>query len=116
MTNVMQTNFASLQLIHKIRNGLRVEDAVEEIVDRGVNELRKKAFGEDEEESKHLPWTREQAWKIVRLLSEQSEVRYTCCCSSVLVTLFSRSHIMMSCIMCRLAEKNHLCARWNVQK
>jgi hypothetical protein len=60
------------QLIHKIRAGQRVEDAVEEIIDRGVGELRKKAFGDDEEDSK--PWTREQAWKIVKLLSKQSEV------------------------------------------
>ncbi|KAF8350904.1 RNA12 protein-domain-containing protein [Amanita rubescens] len=63
-------------LVHKIRNGQQVEDAVEEIVNRGVNELRKKAFGEDEEEAKRLPWTREQAWKIVKLLSEQSEIPY----------------------------------------
>jgi hypothetical protein len=39
--------------------------------------LRKKAFGEDEEEAKRLPWTRQQAWKIVKLLSEQSEVSLT---------------------------------------
>jgi len=61
-------------LIHKIRAGQRVEDAVEEIIDRGAGELRKKAFGDDEEDSK--PWTREQAWKIVKLLSKQSEVSY----------------------------------------
>lgn len=63
-----------LQLIHKVRAGQRVEEAVEEIIDRGVSELRKKAFGDDEEDSKRLPWTREQAWKIIKLLSKQSEV------------------------------------------
>ncbi|KAK2467090.1 hypothetical protein APHAL10511_001348 [Amanita phalloides] len=63
-------------LIHKVRTGQRVEDAVEEIIERGVNELRKKAFGEDEEESKRLPWTREQAWVIVKSLSERSEIPY----------------------------------------
>ncbi|KAM6500724.1 RNA12 domain containing protein [Amanita muscaria] len=63
-------------LIHKVRAGQRVEDAVEEIIDRGVSELRKNAFGDDEEDSKRLPWTREQAWRVVRLLSRQSEVPY----------------------------------------
>ncbi|KAF8626167.1 hypothetical protein AX15_005055 [Amanita polypyramis BW_CC] len=63
-------------LIHKVRTGQQVEDAVEEITERGVHELRKKAFGEDEEDSKHLPWTREQAWKIVKSLSEQPELSY----------------------------------------
>jgi hypothetical protein len=62
------------QLIHKVRAGQRVEDAVEEIIERGVSELRKKAFGDDEEDSKRLPWTREQAWTIIKLLSKQSEV------------------------------------------
>ncbi|KAF8163083.1 RNA12 protein-domain-containing protein [Crassisporium funariophilum] len=63
-------------LIHKVRNGMSVEEAVEDIVSRGVAELRKNAFGEDMEDAKGLAWTREQAWKVLKMLSKKSEVAY----------------------------------------
>ncbi|PFH47169.1 hypothetical protein AMATHDRAFT_77324 [Amanita thiersii Skay4041] len=63
-------------LIHKVRGGQQVQDAVEEIIDRGMSELRKNAFGEDAESGKGLPWTRQQAWKVVKSLSKQPEVPY----------------------------------------
>lgn len=50
-------------------------DAVEDIVRRGVSELRKNAFGDDMEDAKALPWTREQAWAVLRALSSANEVR-----------------------------------------
>jgi len=63
-------------LIHKVRSGQDVEEAVEDIIDRGVAELRKKAFGEDAEDVKNLPWSREQAWVILKRLSREPEVPY----------------------------------------
>ncbi|TFK55018.1 hypothetical protein OE88DRAFT_1779208 [Heliocybe sulcata] len=63
-------------LIHKVRSGQAVEEAVEDIIDRGVAELRKKAFGEDADDVKNLPWSREQAWVIMRRLSRESEIPY----------------------------------------
>ncbi|ESK85972.1 hypothetical protein Moror_9473 [Moniliophthora roreri MCA 2997] len=63
-------------LIHKVRNGQAVKEAVEEIINRGVGELRKTAFGDDSEDAKNLPWTREQAWVVLKLLSRQAEVPY----------------------------------------
>lgn len=63
-------------LIHKMRNGQSVEEAVEEIINQGVSELRKNAFGDDVDDAKGLLWTREQAWKVIRLLSQQPEVPY----------------------------------------
>ncbi|KAK7015902.1 mitochondrial escape protein 2 [Paramarasmius palmivorus] len=63
-------------LIHKVRNGQSVKDAVEDIIYRGVAELRKSAFGDDSEDAKNLPWTREQAWTVLKLLSQQAEVPY----------------------------------------
>ncbi|KAJ6618269.1 RNA12 protein-domain-containing protein [Mycena sp. CBHHK59/15] len=63
-------------LIHKVRNGAHVEDAVEDIIARGVSELRKNAFGDDTDDAKNLPWSREQAWGLFKLLSKQAEVPY----------------------------------------
>ena len=51
--------------------------AVEDIINRGVAEIRKTAFGDDNEESKSLPWSQSQAWVIVKQLAEREEVRST---------------------------------------
>lgn len=51
-----------------------VKDAFEDIVSRGVGELRKSAFGDDIEDAKNLPWSREQAWAILKKLSKEQEV------------------------------------------
>ena len=57
-----------------MRSGMAVEEAVDDIVTRGVSELRKNAFGDDIEDAKSLPWTREQAWILLKQLSKQPEV------------------------------------------
>lgn len=62
------------QLVHKVSNGQSVEEAVEDIIIRGVSELRKNAFGEDAEDAKSLAWSREQAWAIIRALARRDEV------------------------------------------
>ena len=53
---------------------MTVKEAVDDIVVRGVSELRKSAFGDDAEDAKNLPWSREQAWMIMKLLSKKTEV------------------------------------------
>ncbi|KAJ7286029.1 RNA12 protein-domain-containing protein [Mycena rebaudengoi] len=63
-------------LIHKVKSGQRVAEAVEDIITRGVSELRKNAFGDDADDAKSLPWGREQAWGLLKLLSKQSEAPY----------------------------------------
>ncbi|EIW60623.1 uncharacterized protein TRAVEDRAFT_57812 [Trametes versicolor FP-101664 SS1] len=63
-------------LIHKVRSGLTVEEAVDDLVIRGVSELRKNAFGDDIEDAKSLPWTREQAWILMKQLSKQPQISY----------------------------------------
>ena len=63
------------QLIYKVRSGSSIEDAVEDIVARGVGELRKNAFGDDAEDAKDLPWTRAQAWGLMKRLAKEGEVR-----------------------------------------
>jgi len=62
------------QLIYKVRNGSSIEDAVEDIVARGVGELRKNAFGDDAEDAKDFPWTRTQAWGLMKRLAKEGEV------------------------------------------
>lgn len=63
-----------LQLIHKVRSGQAIEDAVEDIISRSISELRKNAFGEDIEDAKSLSWTREQAWTVLKQLGRKAEV------------------------------------------
>ncbi|KAK0448384.1 RNA12 protein-domain-containing protein [Desarmillaria tabescens] len=64
-------------LIHKVRNGQQIEEAVEDIINRGVGEIQKSAFGDDEDDAKRLPWTREQAWMVVKKLASQPEISYS---------------------------------------
>ncbi|KAG5651523.1 hypothetical protein H0H81_008335 [Sphagnurus paluster] len=63
-------------LIHKVRNGQGVKEAVEDIINRGVTELRKNAFGDDVDYAKNLSWSREQAWTVIKLLSKRGEIPY----------------------------------------
>ncbi|KIM87636.1 hypothetical protein PILCRDRAFT_815213 [Piloderma croceum F 1598] len=63
-------------LIRKIRSGQRVQEAVEDIISRGVGELRKNAFGDDIEDAKTLAWSSEQAWIVLKKLSKQEEIPY----------------------------------------
>ena len=67
-------NTRTRQLIYKVRNGSSIEDAVEDIITRGVGELRKNAFGDDAEDAKDLPWTRAQAWGLMKQLAKEREV------------------------------------------
>lgn len=53
---------------------MTVEQAVEDVIHRGVSELRKSAFGDDNEEAKNLPWSREQAWFLMKQLAKKGEV------------------------------------------
>ncbi|KAL0577896.1 mitochondrial escape protein 2 [Marasmius crinis-equi] len=63
-------------LIHKVLNKQGVKEAIEEIITRGVAEQRKAAFGDDSEDAKSLPWTREQAWFVLKKLASKTEVPY----------------------------------------
>ncbi|KAJ3822055.1 RNA12 protein-domain-containing protein [Lentinula raphanica] len=63
-------------LVNKVRTGMGVKEAVEDIISRGIGELRKNAFGDDAEDAKNLPWTRGQAWTLLNLLSKKAEVPY----------------------------------------
>lgn len=60
--------------MYKVKNGLSVEDAVEDIIIRTMGKLRKNAFGDDNEDAKTLPWNREQAWSVISKLAARSEV------------------------------------------
>ncbi|KAI0085448.1 exonuclease [Irpex rosettiformis] len=63
-------------IIHKIRSGMSVQEAVDDIIAGGVSELRKRAFGDDVEDAKNLAWTREQAWVLMKQLAKKPEVAY----------------------------------------
>ena len=67
-----------------MRSGMSAEEAVDDIIVRGVSELRKNAFGDDVEDAKSLPWSREQAWTLMKQLSKQPEVGVGECCPPTL--------------------------------
>jgi hypothetical protein len=53
---------------------MSIEMAMEDIISRGVAELRKNAFGEDAEDSKSMGWSKEQVFFILKSLAVSSEV------------------------------------------
>lgn len=61
-------------MTHKVRNGQTIQVAVDEIITRAVSELRKSAFGDDADDALGKPWTREQAWMMIKVLSTKPEV------------------------------------------
>lgn len=63
-------------LVYKVRSGVGIQSAVDDIILKNVVELRKAAFGDDAEDAKGLPWTRAQAWKVVSELAKHGEVSH----------------------------------------
>lgn len=45
-----------------------------DIISRSSTEIIKNCFGDDQEEAKSMPWTREQVWFLVKKLSKAREV------------------------------------------
>jgi hypothetical protein len=80
-----------------VRSGQSVEEAVEDMIKRGVSELRKNAFGDDVEDSKNLLWSREQAWAVLRLLSERTEVPQVGIAVRHFTQVCNRCRTRMSC-------------------
>jgi hypothetical protein len=70
-----------------------MQEAVEEIITRAVGETRKTAFGDDTDDTKGKAWTREQAWKVIKVLSTKLEVRvsYQILMYTNKIHIFSRS-------------------------
>ncbi|KAI0306739.1 RNA12 protein-domain-containing protein [Multifurca ochricompacta] len=62
--------------IHKMRAGQTPMDAVDDIIRQGVSELRKQVFGDDIDDARSLPWSREHAWAVLRALASKDTVPY----------------------------------------
>ncbi len=59
-----------------MRVGQKPAEAVEDIIRQGVSELRKRAFGEDADDARTLPWGREQAWAVLHALARRDTIPY----------------------------------------
>lgn len=120
ITFLLYKNYSSLtmniKLVHKVRSGQKVQDAVEDIIGRGINELRKAAFGEDAEDAKSLSWSREQAWAVLKQLAKAEEVGVLSH-NAVFFTNFymNRYHITMSYLTSPLKETRLHFAAWSTQ-
>lgn len=74
---------------------MTIEEAVEDIITRGVGELRKNAFGEESEDVKSMGWSREQVFFILKGLAKSDEVRRILCLTvSLLITYGSEVAIL----------------------
>jgi len=63
--------------IQKIKSGLSPRDAFNSMINETVLELRKRGFGEDEEEASKMKWSPIQFWKIAQSLGgEEDEISY----------------------------------------
>ena len=101
-----------------MRSGMAVEEAVDDIVTRGVSELRKNAFGDDAEDAKGLPWTREQAWAVIKQLSKVGEVNSrheNARLQNISLTDRDRFHIMRLLWNSRSRVTRQLYGIWNMQ-
>lgn len=56
------------------RDADRIRMSATDIISRSSTEIMKNCFVEDNEEAKSLPWSREQAWYLIKALSKQKEV------------------------------------------
>ncbi|THV08025.1 hypothetical protein K435DRAFT_825312 [Dendrothele bispora CBS 962.96] len=63
-------------LVYKVSTGVTIKEGVEDIINRGVRELRKSTFGDDAEDAKGLPWGREQAWAVMKSLAKEAQIPY----------------------------------------
>ncbi|KIY43695.1 hypothetical protein FISHEDRAFT_52862 [Fistulina hepatica ATCC 64428] len=63
-------------MIHKVRSGQSIEEAVEDLISGAIGELCKNAFGDDPEDAKDLLWSRSQAWMVLKSLTARPELLY----------------------------------------
>lgn len=47
---------------------------MEDIIRRGVTEVKKNVFGNEYDEGQKRGWTRQQAWSIVKVLAGKDQV------------------------------------------
>lgn len=64
-------------MIHKVCSSQGIEESVEDIVASGVGEVRKKTFGEDIDDDKSLPCSRERT--VPKQLARKVEVLKLMC-------------------------------------
>jgi hypothetical protein len=77
-------------LVQKVRSGLEIPEAVDDIVNRSQTEIRKSIFGDDSEDRKDSPWTQAEAWYLVKTLSKEDDVGAFQYPFSAIFLLFSR--------------------------
>lgn len=86
---------------------------MEDIIASGLGELRKNAFGEDIDDAKSLPWSREQAWIVLKQLARKPEVLNFIVLVNNQLTFLVSCHIT-TCYSMRLSrETSYRFVLWN---
>ncbi|CAI2171431.1 19627_t:CDS:10 [Funneliformis geosporum] len=62
--------------INKIRSGQKPIDALQDLVAKAIIDVRKLAFGDDNEDATTIPWSGIQFWEIMKKLSKGESVSY----------------------------------------
>lgn len=107
-------NNTCIKLVYKVRSGQPVEEAVEDIITRGVSELQKNIFGEDADDAKNLPWTREQAWVVVKRLAKADEVSLFNHLAVLMLMLHYRYHTKRCCLISHSKAMRMHSGIWNI--
>ncbi|KAG9291024.1 hypothetical protein G9A89_012896 [Geosiphon pyriformis] len=69
--------FTDLQIfISKIKGGRSPTEALNDLISKSILEIRKYAFGDDVQDSKDIPWTGIQFWKIMKGLAQNKTIFY----------------------------------------
>lgn len=62
--------------LQKLRAGLDPREAIDDLIDRAVVEVRKHAFGDETEEERKIAWTPVQFWAVAEMLAKSDMVTY----------------------------------------
>ena len=63
----------TIQLVRKVRSGLSIQEAINQIVITSASELRQNILAKNE-----YGWTPEQAWSVIKSLSKDEKVCVSC--------------------------------------
>ncbi|KAK9717133.1 mitochondrial escape protein 2 [Basidiobolus ranarum] len=64
------------QFIQKVKMGFTPTEAIDDIIHKSLNELRKNAFGGDFSKQKQLQWSPIQIWYLIQEIIKNAEVNY----------------------------------------
>ncbi|KAL7753995.1 mitochondrial escape protein 2 [Sorochytrium milnesiophthora] len=63
-------------LVQKVKSGMTVPDAIEDLVTKSIIEIHKHGFGEDLDDKNNISWTPAQLWYIIKQFGSSTQISY----------------------------------------